>query len=261
MAHKVLIFCPAFGGTITANTFLTTHALRDALAAKGIGGGISTLSFPDIAELRAMALTIWYDAMPDVSHLLFIDADMGFQPDMVLDMLMFDEPLVGAIYPQRRLPTSFAGSGTGEPNAERRGNFMKVEGVGMGCTLIRRDCVTTMLEKFPEMVDDRLSLHPAAATMQAAGAKRLIRAFEKMDLDKRGILSEDLSFCMRHNQAGGTVWASIGHPISHVGQHDFGGFSYLQHIEKQQQVQALEPGVLTSLAPMTDSAVMKEAAE
>src|SRR5690242_2717596 len=115
MAHKVFIFCPAFGGNITATTFLTSHALRDALAAKGIGGGISTLSYPDIGELRDMAVTIWYDAMPDVSHILFIDSDMGFPPEAVLDMLMFDEPVVGAIYPQRKFPTSWAGSGNGKP--------------------------------------------------------------------------------------------------------------------------------------------------
>src|SRR5260221_11734157 len=182
MARNIFIFCPAFGQTITATTFLTTHALRQHLNEKGMGGGISTLSFPDIAELRGMALTIWYDTMPNCDYLLFIDADMGFSPETVSDMILFDEPLIGAIYPQRKMPLSWAGSGTGAAHTERRGNFMLVEGVGMGCTLIRRDLVTKMLEKMPELVDTRLSLHPAGQTLMQAGTNRLIPAFEKMDL-------------------------------------------------------------------------------
>ncbi len=233
MAHKVFIFVPAFGQIITSTTFLTTHALQQHLGSKGIQGSISTLSFPDIAELRAMALSIWYDTMPDVGYLLFIDADMGFQPDIVSDMIIFDEPLVGTVYPQRKLPLSWAGSGTGTPTTERRGNFMRVEGVGMGCTLIRRDVVTKMLEVMPQIVDTRLSLHPAGETMKAAGCHRLIRAFEKLDLPDRGVVSEDLSFCLRWGQCGGSVWGAIGYRISHVGPYDYSG-RYLDEVERQE---------------------------
>lgn len=243
MAHNIFIFCPAFGQMITATTFLTTHALQQQFAARGIGGGISSMSFPDIAELRAMATTIWYDTMPHSTHLLFIDADMGFPPEMVLDMVMFDEPIVGAIYAQRKLPISWAGSGTGEATTERRGNFMLVEGVGMGCTLIRRDAITKMIEAYPEMIDTRLKLHPAFETMKGAGAHRLLRLFEKLDMPERGMVSEDLSFCLRWNKIGGKVWAAIGYRISHVGPYDFAG-RYLDSVEQQaaqQQTQALAP--------------------
>lgn len=233
MAINIFTFVPAFGQTITATTFLTTHAMQQAFNQKGIGGGISTLSFPDIAELRNMVLTIWYDTMPQCSHLLFIDADMGFSPDLVLDMLLFDEPLVGAVYPQRKLPLSWAGSGTGEPVTARRGNFMLVEGVGFGCTLIRRDLPKIMLEKMPELVDTRLHLHPAGDTLRNAGANRMIRAFEKLDVPDRGLISEDLSFCIRWKQCGGQTWAAIGHKMSHVGPFDFSA-RYLDEIEKQQ---------------------------
>jgi hypothetical protein len=232
MANKIFIFVPAFGQIITATTFLTTHALQQHLGSKGIGGGVSTLSFPDIAELRSMAMTIWYDTMPDVNHLLFIDADMGFAPEMVTDMLLFDEALIGTIYPQRKMPLSWAGSGTGQPTTERRGNFMHVEGVGMGCTLIRRDLVTKMLEQMPELVDTRLQLHPAGDTLRQAGTNRLIRAFEKLDLPERGLVSEDLSFCIRAARCGVKCWAAIAYKISHVGPFDYSG-RYLDMIETQ----------------------------
>jgi len=249
MATKIFMAIPAFGQMITATTFLTTHHLQQVLSSKGIGGGISTLSFPDIAELRSMYLTIFHDTL-DASHLLFIDADMGFHPDLVMDMLLLNEPVVGTIYRQRKEPVSWAGSGNGQPTAERRGNFMEVEGVGMGCTLIRRDAVQIMLEKMPEIVDTRLSLHPAGETLRAAGATRLIRAFEKLDIPDRGIVSEDLSFCMRWGQCGGKVWASIGHRISHVGQHDFSG-RYLDQFE-QSAPQSIPVTNSTPAAPVVE---------
>ncbi len=233
MAKHVFIFVPAFGNTVTTPTMLAIQNLTQTLAAKSIACGLSALSFPDIAELRSIATGIWYDTMPYSDHFLFIDADMAFQPDLVLDMLLFDEPLVGTIYPQRKMPLSWAGSGTGSTSTERRGSFMEVEGVGMGVTLIRRDVLRVMLEKMPELVDNRLELHPANSILQAAGAKRLIRSFEKMDIADRGIVSEDLSFCIRWRQCGGRVWASIGHPISHVGMYDYQG-CYLNTVLQQQ---------------------------
>lgn len=230
---KIFMFVPAFGQQITAATFMTTHALQQKFTEKSIHASIATLSFPDIAELRSMAMTIWYDTMPDTEYMLFIDSDMGFSPDMVTDMMLFGEPLVGAIYPQRNLPVSWAGSGTGEATTARRGNFMLVEGVGFGCTLMRRDMVTRMIEKFPELVDTRIDMQPYGKILRSAGAARLIRLFDKMNIPERGWVSEDLSFCIRHRACGGEVWAAVGYRISHVGPYDYGQ-CYLEHTAQMQ---------------------------
>lgn len=236
--HSVFIAVPAFGQTVTAATFLTICQLQGWLATRGIQGGVSTLSFPDIAELRNMFTTIWYDSMPQSNWMLHVDSDMGFTPDMVTDMMMFDKPIVGAIYPQRKMPRSWAGSGTGEAQAERIGNFMRVEGVGMGCTIIKREVITRMLELMPQIIDTRMELHPAKPTLEMAGCKRLIRAFDKIDDPARGQISEDLSFCIRAHECGFETWASVGHKMSHVGMFDYGGSSFLE--EQQQQLLAAQ---------------------
>jgi hypothetical protein len=232
MPHKVFVAVPAYGQQITVATAMTSLGLVQAFAGKGVAAGFSMLSFPDIAELRGMFTTIWYDTMPDSTHLLFIDNDMAFDPNLVIDMLVFDEPVVGTIYRQRREPTSWAGSGTGDPMTERRGGFMRVEGVGMGCTLIRRDAVTKMIEKYPELIDVRISQHPAAELLGQAGAKRLFRFFEKMDIPERGVISEDLSFCIRWRQCGGDVWGSIAYKIAHVGPYAYEG-CYADYVAEQ----------------------------
>lgn len=235
--HKIFIVVPAFGHMVSAATFLSTHHLHGALTSRGIPAGLSTLSFPDISELRSMYLSIFHDTT-DFTHMLMIDADMGFQPELIFDMLMLDEPLVGTIYSHRRLPQTWVGSGTGDANAQRRGNFMEVEGVGMGVTLIRRDMVSKMIAEMPELIDTRIAMHPAFDVLRTAGCSRLFRGFEKLDIPDRGIISEDLSFCMRHRQLGGKVWAAIGHRISHVGPHDFSG-RYLDQFEQQTPPQQL----------------------
>ena len=99
----IFIFVPTYKNQLTATTFLTTHALRSFLEAKGIKVGVSAISSPDIEWVRNFALTYWYDKQKQYSHLLFIDDDMGFMPDVVMDMLLFNEPVVGAIYPKKTM--------------------------------------------------------------------------------------------------------------------------------------------------------------
>lgn len=238
MAAKSILCCiPAFGQQITATTFLSTHQLQQALNANGIGGGITCLSYPDIAELRNIFLTIWYDTCKE-THLLFIDADMGFDPQLVLDLLLFDEPIVGALCPKRTLPVEFAGNGLPHEKVQRRGGFMSVAGVGMAITLIKRETITTMLEKMPEIVDTRIELHGSRSILEGAGAHRIIRAFDKIDNPETGIMSEDLSFCKRWTDCGGEVWASIAHTIAHVGPYSYTG-NYLQYaMQKDQEARA-----------------------
>lgn len=238
MAKAVFVFVPAFGQIVTATTFLTTHNLQQALNKKGISGGISCLSYPDIAELRNIALTMWYDTLP-FSHLLFIDADIGFDPQMVVDMILFDEPVVGCMYPKRTYPLQWAASGTGEDELERRGGFMSLAGVGMGCTLISRDAIRIMLEKMPELSDPRIEMHSAKSIFDGAGVTRLIRAFDLMQDPDVGRISEDLAFCRRVRECGMKVWASIAYRVQHVGPHVFEG-SYLEHVEQRERQKADE---------------------
>lgn len=239
MPANILIFVPCFGGQLTSHTFTSVVALHQAFAQKGIGGALSTFSFPDIGELRNMALSLWYDTMPQSTHLLFVDADMGFTPELVLDMLLFDHPMVGALYPKRAYPISWAASGGPEKQAPVKAGFMKVEGLGMGCFLIRRDAVTKMLEAYPELSDERLEIHSMREMIANSGGKRLIRAFDPIDDPKTGRISEDLSFCRRWNDLGGEVWAAVMHRVQHVGQHVFEA-SYIEHVaEKAKNAPAL----------------------
>lgn len=213
---KVFVFCPAFGKQITATTFETTHELMSALSAKGIEAHIGTFSWPDIEEVRNVVLSFWYDALPEFTHLLFVDADMGFPAQMVLDMITFGEPMVGAIYRQKRPDIGWVASG-GLDKPDHRNGFIEVEGLGMGCFLIRRDAIAPMIEAFPDKIYPHIAI-PAFSTPQ----NRTLGFFDCMRIAE-GKVSEDIAFCKRYRAAGGKVWATTAYSTTHEGMFGFSG--------------------------------------
>jgi hypothetical protein len=231
---NILCYVPAYGGQITLATFMATHRMVPMLHQKGHSVAITTSSSPDIVEVRNAMLTAWYDGMKGSSHLLMIDADMGFPPEVVVDMLALNEPMVGVIYPKKSLDIEWAASGWGkDPNAGGKGHFMKVRGLGMGCFLIRRDAVDQIIEQFPGIIDTALmdpSIHPEG---------RMIRAFEKCRNDEGHLMSEDISFCWRWEKCGGTVWGAGGYEIEHVGPHSFKA-CYAKWAEEKAAVEKLQ---------------------
>src|ERR1700677_14642 len=229
---NICVAVPAYGNHVSTATLYSVTNLLAMFNAKGIAGGLVAFSFPEVSESRNILLTGWYDSPPHSTHLLFIDSDMGFDPKLISDMLLFDQPLVGAIYSKKTLPVQWAASGMGEDAyVERRGDFMKVGGIGMGACLIRRDVVTKMLEKWPELSDSRMEYHSARNLLP----KRIIRAFDPFDNpdDKtHGRMSEDLAFCCRWRMCGGDVWAAIGHDVEHVGDYSYTA-NYLRYITEK----------------------------
>jgi hypothetical protein len=249
LATNITLCIPAYGNQISLATFNTSMSLMQMFMSKGIRGAFAAFSYPEVSEARNILLTAWYDNMPDSTHLLFIDSDMGFDPSVVIDFLTFNEPMVGALYTRKTIPIQWAASGLGDTHAERRGDFMKVAGLGMGCFLIRRDAIDIMLQKMPELSDERMQFHAAKDMLP----KRIIRAFDGFDNPDQsttGRLSEDLAFCCRWRQCGGDVWAAMHHTIEHVGMYSYKG-NYLEHIAQKVdsgEVQERPPSTLVDVA-------------
>lgn len=232
----VCIFVPCFGRIINSETVASLMALSKALIANGYDYYYSSQTYPNIAELRDRFTTIWFEGTK-AEWMLQVDADMGFNPQLVLDMLAFDKPIVGCLYPQRDLPIRFhAKLKKGEQRIEN--GHLLVEGFGFGVTLIRRDAIQTMLDSGQAWVDDRLATHGARDQFAKMGITRLIRAFKPIETET-GELSEDYSFCRRANNSGLEVWANIDHEMTHVGLYGFKA-RYMDGVEREQAFKRLE---------------------
>jgi len=216
---RIFIAAPCFGWTMQSQTAVSLVALTAELVHNNAFHSISAQSFPDIVDVRNLFLTLWHDKLPDSTHMLFVDADMQFEPQLVVDMLMADKPLVGTIYPKKKLPISWVGSALLE-NPQPDNGLLELEAVGCGVMLIRRDCVKSMLDQnlCPIQTDkDKTGL----LHMVDSPLDRIIHAFDKI-IDENGRhLSEDYSFCHRHRKAGGKVYACIDHAITHIGHQQF----------------------------------------
>ncbi len=252
---KVFTCVPAYGQVILSPTVSSILATQRALDQAGMNGGFGTLSYPDIVEIRNIFLTIWFDKI-QTSHMLFIDADMSFSPDLIMDMIKLNKPLVGALCPKKKLPIEFAGRAK-QGDARIVNGFMEVNGIGGAVMLISREVVTAMLAKWPELSDEvTVKNHAAKDILESQGCKRMIKAFDKVQIDGE-TFSEDLSFCHRWRACGGDVWANITHDVSHIGLHEFRGNYFSQIKDHIRQPDAVTPPPVDDISP----AMMPQAAE
>lgn len=215
---KIFVAVPAFGRQIISETCASLYHMGCAMTANGIHTSFASYTYPDIADLRNCYATIFHDFLKDYSHMLFVDADMKFPVELPFAMLALNEPVVGVLYRQKKLELEFVGHGLGE---ETKHGFMKVDGIGFGITLIKREVIATMLEKG---VAESASIERDAVKgiLGTMGINRVIRAFDRLDVDGSK-KSEDLSFCHRWKQCGGEIWANISYQVGHIGLHEYAG--------------------------------------
>jgi hypothetical protein len=244
---KILIATPAYGGVV--HTAYHEAVLSTVLYFQQNFPGIAfenrTLSLSLISTARNVFASI---VLNDTSftHLLFIDADMGFSPSLIARMLAFKKPVTGIVAPQRRLDYEayhLARSHTDNPaiakvigndyvggddkvlrNAEGEievvDGFVRVSQTGTGIMLIERGVLENMRDRFP-----RLWLADAGENMRRIGLSGgLLQCFDPLR-DKDGIgLGEDVSFCLRWtHELGAEIWANVDEPIVHVGQDGYAG--------------------------------------
>jgi hypothetical protein len=233
---KIAISTPAYGEIFYMSYVESVFRLVRALERRNWQTYFNSTAFADIVESRNVLLTRWFDKT-DATHLLFIDADMGFDHELIFDMIALDQPVVGVISPKRQidleklaklsvdgLPFENAVAGAHSFIMQRKAGvraagkagFVEVEACGTGIMLVRRDCVTDMLGKLPDISDTKA----AGTSPLTRNLDRVIRAFDPLFVDGER-LSEDFSFCHRWRQCGGQIWANTTHAITHVGLHRY----------------------------------------
>jgi hypothetical protein len=247
---RIYIATPTYGRQAYTNYIESVIALQTSAAVREAGITFAQLRFIDsplISRARnAYASLVLQD--PSLSHLLFIDSDIGFRPEAVLRMLALNEPFTACMYPLR-WPDPVRAHATardlddpllaqeaglnyvksesliretveGRLAIRLRDGFAETAWVGMGLTLIRRDVLEIMAERRPDLC------RAPGAWYGASGVKeRVLQGFESEVNEDDGLYrSEDLSFCARWTRdCGGRIWVCINESLSHVGPTVFQG--------------------------------------
>jgi len=191
---KIFFALAALGGQYQAPFVTSMFHLLPALARNGIGTAMSTISFPDIEVARNYLVTTFFDLKPDCTHMLIVDADMGFPPQLIADMLDLDVPVCGVAYPRKGI---LPGGGLSFihgalDRSEERNGFVRTDACGTGVMMIKREAIARMIETLPEIVDKTRFKTSAFADR----FERFLTPFTKVRLEDRE-LSTDYSFCRR----------------------------------------------------------------
>ena len=189
-----------------------------------------------ITRARASLISQFLDD-PAATHLLFVDADIGFEPAQVLRLIECGADMCAAVYPIKRIdwdkvrqtiesdranPAAAALKYVFEvddPDAvvSRRG-FVKVRYAGTGFLMIRRRALERMCSQYP-----RLRYMRDHSVDAAFASDNRFALFECMIADDGTYLSEDFAFCKRWTDMGGEIWADLGSKLNHVGPMTFCG--------------------------------------
>lgn len=159
------------------------------------------------------------------THFMMIDDDMAWAPDLVFRMLMENVDIVGVPYRRKMVnPVRFtARHGTELEYKENKPYMIKVEGVGTGMMLVKREVFEKLL--------------PEAPAIQYNKDGPLTHMFFRHDfvddhhINGKTYMSEDYNFCRLARNAGFDVWAYADEETAHMGQVAYRG-SYADMLEK-----------------------------
>jgi hypothetical protein len=235
-AVNLVVATPCFGGQVSV--LYTASLLKLQKLVRSYRDFNIKMQFKDgdalITRARASLVAQFLDD-PAATHLLFIDADIGFEPQQVLRLIECGADMCAAVYPIKRIDwdrvkeTVAAGRSqpaalkyvleVDDPNAvTERAGFVKVRYAGTGFLMIRREALERMCAHYPQLKFKRD--HSIDAATESDNRFAL---FECMIGKDGTYLSEDFAFCKRWIDMGGEIWADINSRLQHVGPTTFSG--------------------------------------
>ncbi len=233
----IFVATPCFGGMVSQRYMVSAIALLQLGASLGIKVTLDLLGHELLITRGRNILVSRFLDDPSTTHLLFIDADIGFDPAQVIRMLRFDGDVVAGMYPLKLhdwnsgLPCAVAGEAletaplryVGTPcqgeEAESHDDFVAATYAGTGFMLIRRQVFPQMMAAYPQLrfFAAHVSASPSLSPNQYA-------LFDCMIEPETGVyLSEDYTFCRRWRDLGGRIWLDARGALIHVGQYEFAG--------------------------------------
>jgi glycosyltransferase involved in cell wall biosynthesis len=238
--HNIFFATPCYGGMLTDQFFLSMFKLTQALNHFKINYRLTTLRNESLVTRARNILTAMF-LESDCTHLMFIDADIEFEPDSVLRMLAMNKPLIAAAYPKKTVDwesvkkaalegkddiskysaqyainLKFKDPRTKEINVD--GGAIEVMDASTGFFMVQRVVFEKMIQAYPELhykndssIDPKFNPHCYAL-------------FDTwLDPDDNRYLSEDYTFCRRWQKIGGKIWLDPNTRLSHVGAFTFPG--------------------------------------
>ena len=144
-------FCiPCYGGQINEGTFISMLKYMATAQRLGLNFTIDTMVNESLvcrARNSLVAKMLFFE--PKSTHLMFVDADIGFEPEEIFKLILADKDVAGGLYPKKALPISYVVNKV--PGAVKEGNLVEVANLGTGFMMIKRHVIEQMIAKHPEL--------------------------------------------------------------------------------------------------------------
>jgi hypothetical protein len=203
---------PCYGGNLTESTFMSFIKWSNTARQLGIDWTMETMTNESLITRARNTLTAKFLTNPDSTHLMFIDADIGWEPWHLLVMLNADKDVIGGLYPMKSIPIKWCVNGF--EGAKEDGALQEVSKTGTGFLLIKRH-VFEKLNKHPHVIPFKNDI----------GLPVELDAHMKTYFDtgvrENRYYSEDWAFCENWRDLGGEVWVDKRVLLKHSGTYVF----------------------------------------
>jgi len=240
----IFIATPCFGGMVSQNYMLSVIRFMGYAKTAEFEVGLTMMGCDALISRARSALVAAFLDNAAATHLLFVDADISFEPQQVERLLRFDKDFTGALYPLksmdwdlipqrcvergesvRQAALSYVGTFCPEGEGKQEGDFATGIYAGGGFQLIRRSALERMIAAYPETHFKRVHDLPMSGSRRdAVQSSNLFALFDCIiDSETGAYLSEDYSFCLRWRKIGGEIWIDAASKLTHSGSYEFAG--------------------------------------
>ena len=221
---RVHICMPCYGGQLTESTFMSFIKWANTCRQLGIDWTVETMTNESLISRARNTLTAKFLNTEGSTHLMFIDADIGWEPWHLLALLNADKDVIGGLYPMKSLPVKWCVNGIPGADENDPSGLVEVTKTGTGFLLMKRH------------VFEKLNQHPAVKPFtNDIGLDPALNVYMKTYFDtavREGrYYSEDWTFCENWRDLGNQIFVDKRVLLKHTGTYvfDFGTHEKLYH--------------------------------
>ena len=212
---------PCYGGMLTESTFMSYIKWANTAKQLGIEWTLETMVNESLINRARNTLTAKFLEMATATHLMFIDADIGWEPWHLLVLLNRDKDAIGGLYPMKTMPIKWVVNGFDGAEEGPEG-LQEVSKTGTGFLLLKRAAFDVMAQ------------HPAVKPYKNdigldPKFDRYLRTYFDTAVRQNRLYSEDWTMCENFRDMGGKIWVDKRVLLRHTGTYTF-------CVENQQQL-------------------------
>ncbi len=273
LPKSVFIATPMFGGQCNYMYMISLINLLNRLGQAGIPAMFEIAANESLIT-KARNILVEGFLKSNATHMLFLDADLGFDADDVVRMIQQDKDIIGGQYAKKKInwevvkqvvqhnpsiPAPAINAVVAESTFKPVGDSLtfninepvEVESIATGLMLVKREVFEKMAAEMPEIEiisSGSETMDPKTMT-RITDAHRKAHAFFDVSIDpvSRHYTSEDFTFCKRWRELGGQVFLAPWTKTVHVGTYEYvcdlaAVATFLQqHQPQQPEVSAIQP--------------------